>query len=71
MTKINLKQKADEIVARLAPNPWASWASWERMRDYIDLKTGNDLDPIQLDILTDMVLRRMGAFGPQSIEQEG
>lgn len=69
MTKINLKQKADEIAARYYPK--TPWVSWERLRDYVDVKTANDLDPIQLDILTDMVARRMGAFGPQSLKQEG
>jgi len=32
---------------------------WDRIRDMADLHTGGDLDMIQLDILTDMVERRI------------
>jgi hypothetical protein len=29
------------------------------MRDWLDMRTGGDLDPHALDILTDMVLARL------------
>jgi len=50
---------ADRIAAQFRPNPpMPSWA-WERMRDYADMQSGGELDMLQLDMLTDMIVARL------------
>lgn len=33
--------------------------NWDDVRDWLDTQTGGDLDCIQLDVLTDMVVARL------------
>ena len=50
-----LAKRADEIAAKIRMPA----ENWEVLRDYVDLKTGGELDCIQLDLLTDMVEQRI------------
>jgi len=50
-----LAKRADEIAAKFREPA----ENWEVLRDYVDLKTGGELDCIQLDLLTDMVAQRI------------
>ena len=34
------------------------WATWDELREFVDMSSGGDLDCIELDILTDMVFSR-------------
>ncbi len=38
---------------------WSEGTSWDTVRDTCDLTTSGDLDTTQLDILTDMVAKRV------------
>jgi hypothetical protein len=53
-----LGKLADAIAAQWRGKLQAS--SWDRLRDAIDLETGGELDCQPLDILTDMVAKRLG-----------
>lgn len=52
--KKTLQQKADKIAKALK-----AVAPWQDIRDLVDLVTCSELGPIELDILTDMVLSRL------------
>ena len=52
-----LAATADRIVRRWAECNQAN--DWDIIRDACDLKTGGELDCVQLDILTDLVMARL------------
>lgn len=56
MTTPNLIDKAEELAGRFYRN---RFVSWDRLRDYVDIETCGQLDAQPLDVLTDMVERRI------------
>lgn len=58
-----LAKTADRIVRRwtkaCTQPDMLTGLDWESIRDAVDIKTGGELDCIQLDILTDMVKGRL------------
>jgi hypothetical protein len=45
---------ARRIAASISPHKWDSW-DWSVVRDVVDGATFGELDPFQLDMLTDWV----------------
>jgi hypothetical protein len=54
--KPSLKLKADRIARSIGT--WTG-VTWDNLRDVVDGRTGGELHPVTLDILTDMVMRRL------------
>jgi hypothetical protein len=50
-----------KLADRLAKYYLPSWNPPKRddIRDWVDMDSGGDLDAVQLDILTDMVIKRL------------
>jgi hypothetical protein len=64
-----LTPQADAFAVELAAEPSRRW---DDLREWIDMKTGGDLDCNPLDILTDMVATRLLRMkGPPKMTPEG
>lgn len=61
--KLNLGREIMKVTAKLADTlakrMRPSGATWEELRDDLDIRCGSELDVVQLDMLTDMVEKRL------------
>jgi len=57
-------------IQRAGPAQVASYADWDRLREYCDFASRSELDPFQLDKLTDWTTEELGlprAPKPQTV----